>query len=496
MTDIQRLINTNSLILCKTSEEWDNLSKLTNNKNINHFHSSILHLFNLKQIGNYFVPGVYFDQIISFYTQYNYEDFDKNGNFTKNYLLKEVEKRYPIGTKVKPVIEKAGHPYISDNIEVVKGNYYWANGCNAPSCKSFNNSYLALYKKGVWAKKIIELPKTEFQIGKWYKNLGKDDKCYAKCSKFENDRFFISDIINHKKEYTLYSGDTHFTTLFTKENYIKAELLTDLSEIQEFLPDGHIDKIKNEFPNEGCVYGDINDLTSIVRYLLNRPGQRHTDHTITKCEAIGLGWNNNSCWWLKTKKSEKKEYKLFYLKKILNINQDYFVLPEKWCFKVNDENYSKFKHLRPLFSISGYITSIPYNALSWGRLSIDVYGEEITFEQFEKYVLKESNIVDTDPFIECEECNGQGTVLVAKLYPNGHCEESDTCSVCNGDGEIVHHIEIDEMSSELIIPQIIKPKSQINYNLNLELPKLELNLPKNQTKQITQIILKPYSIII
>lgn len=36
----------------------------------------------------------------------------------------------------------------------------------------------------------------------------------------------------------------------------------------------------------------------------------------------------------------------------------------------------------------------------------------------------------------CETCNGEGTVMTAKLYPNGHTEVDEDCPDCNGEGEI------------------------------------------------------------
>jgi hypothetical protein len=52
-------------------------------------------------------------------------------------------------------------------------------------------------------------------------------------------------------------------------------------------------------------------------------------------------------------------------------------------------------------------------------------------EEFAKTLL--NPIEDT---IECETCNGEGQVMVAKLYPSGHTEVNETCTDCNGDGII------------------------------------------------------------
>lgn len=65
----------------------------------------------------------------------------------------------------------------------------------------------------------------------------------------------------------------------------------------------------NHFPQEGCVYESPENMKDFVNYLLNRPGNR-ADGKIDRSEAIGIGWNHNSCWWLKTKSSGKTLYKL------------------------------------------------------------------------------------------------------------------------------------------------------------------------------------------
>lgn len=74
------------------------------------------------------------------------------------------------------------------------------------------------------------------------------------------------------------------------------------------------------------------------------------------------------------------------------MKQELTSLPEKWCFKVTKENYEQFKHLRDLCSINGYISSKPYSGLSWGIWYSNFPEDcrEITFDQFKKWVLKES----------------------------------------------------------------------------------------------------------
>lgn len=41
---------------------------------------------------------------------------------------------------------------------------------------------------------------------------------------------------------------------------------------------------------------------------------------------------------------------------------------------------------------------------------------------------------DQIKYIECPECQGEGKVMVARLYPSGHTECWDPCEFCEGAG--------------------------------------------------------------
>lgn len=77
-------------------------------------------------------------------------------------------------------------------------------------------------------------------------------------------------------------------------------------------------------------------------------------------------------------------------------------LPEKWAFKVTQENYKKFKHLRNLLRTNGYITSRSYCSLNWGGwipyIGVSNY-TLIPFELFEKHYLqpKDSIVESSKP---------------------------------------------------------------------------------------------------
>ncbi len=36
----------------------------------------------------------------------------------------------------------------------------------------------------------------------------------------------------------------------------------------------------------------------------------------------------------------------------------------------------------------------------------------------------------------CDTCEGVGTTMIAKMYPTGHAEVTDTCPDCEGEGQV------------------------------------------------------------
>jgi hypothetical protein len=82
-----------------------------------------------------------------------------------------------------------------------------------------------------------EKEESKFIVGKWYKY----NDSYIKFKCLENNRFVASDDILHLKYDG--SGGSYGKVNGYEYNY---KLLTDLSEIQEYLPDGHVDKIINK----------------------------------------------------------------------------------------------------------------------------------------------------------------------------------------------------------------------------------------------------------
>jgi len=82
----------------------------------------------------------------------------------------------------------------------------------------------------------------QFIVGKWYKNL-KEKGFYGKFKALKpNNRFECSEFIDINHNYQKHEYDD--SSWFYEDD--GHELLKDLSEIQEYLPSGHPDKIKSE----------------------------------------------------------------------------------------------------------------------------------------------------------------------------------------------------------------------------------------------------------
>jgi hypothetical protein len=94
-------------------------------------------------------------------TKEAYDAQNKSKELSKAELLKIAKEKYPVGTKIKGIINDNGIIKFNSKVETVKGDWYWAEGSDCPSCKT-NDGYAALYGKGIWAE-IIEQPKPQYQ---------------------------------------------------------------------------------------------------------------------------------------------------------------------------------------------------------------------------------------------------------------------------------------------------------------------------------------------
>lgn len=252
------------------------------------------------------------------------------------------------------------------------------------------------------------------------------------------------------------------------------------------------------FPNEGCVYEHPDEMQKFIEYLVNRPYNK-CDTKTARHGSIGIAWNRDSCWFLKTKTSGKKEYNIDYINYILfgyDIkDSDSFTLPEKWCIKSSPDivdviskfwdnslflnnvytRTSTIEDYKDYYWYSHNLTSGAAFGRNGGANHTSGYKREgfteITFEQFKKYVLKKN--------ITKSESNNDKEYQV-KNYIKNPCSEIDLKS---NNGMV-----------DLYIPVVQELPVIVDYSLNMKL--MDIKLPDFSVKpeKIETIQIESYNI--
>lgn len=158
------------------------------------------------------------------YEQGNYTIYPAS-DFLEDDILEKCKKKYPIGTKYKCA-------FYNDNEEVKTDFKTYDKGT---TIADDSGGYVCY--KGKFAE-IIEEPK--FEVGKWYKYSDKNNYYFKPA---------VSGVIGKNiKTLEEINGDFYKNTTNTWSSTNETKL-ADLSEIQNILPEGHVDKIKsNTFP--------------------------------------------------------------------------------------------------------------------------------------------------------------------------------------------------------------------------------------------------------
>jgi hypothetical protein len=199
----------------------------------------------------------------------------------KDALLEEaIERGYGKGIKIKAYFPEYSSTY-SDDRE------YIMNDCK-PSYeekeKAIRMGGSIIYHKGKWAE-IVEEPKveTKFEKGKWYYyehgENGKD-KYYLKYDKHNSDKFYYIEYIKLMKNAKAIRqvSDIPFKFMYNIKE-------VSLSEIQQYLPDEHPDKIKEVKEEVKSV-----ERWSIGSYVVCiREDYQGSTHTLIKEPKIPLG---------------------------------------------------------------------------------------------------------------------------------------------------------------------------------------------------------------
>lgn len=156
------------------------------------------------------------------------------------------------------------------------------------------------------------------------------------------------------------------------------------------------------------------------------------------------------------------------------------VLDDKWV-KASDElvrerllEYAK-KHYPSGTKVKLEGINATYTIFSGNVLTLNYCKKETSIYSNGGYIYKNGKWAEKEvEYKECEECGGEGTVLVGKLYPSGHTEVQEDCSECQGEGEV----EIDYLDTNKKEIPTQKPK-QIRFDIIKEEKKVEEIIPFN-----------------
>lgn len=185
---------------------------------------------------------------------HNWYKFDGFGNWYEESCISLVNSEYPkylnksvhcktqeewdFASKKLNRTDKTSFNFYGDCINLSNPN----SSCKKSDLEKDKTNEILSFED--WCKEFGHTFKTEsrFEVGKWYKVTNSIYDWYSKFKELIDDRFYFSDIIDiGKKEYSnSIKGNLgsyfNLSCTFT--------LLTDLSIIQEFLPEGHVDEIK------------------------------------------------------------------------------------------------------------------------------------------------------------------------------------------------------------------------------------------------------------
>ena len=157
-----------------------------------------------------------------------------------------------------------------------------------------------------------------------------------------------------------------------------------------------IDKVNDEFI-VNCTNNSKEERQQVYKFLVDNrnydKGYLGNDFSIIVCnkEQGNTNWNVL----LDAENSNGKSYNVYTFEQFKEMYlEEEFVLPEKWCIEVTDENRDILNNYR--INIKKYsITPITYKYMykdGSGDSFTLFYAKEITFKQFLKYILKQETM--------------------------------------------------------------------------------------------------------
>ncbi len=191
--------------------------------------------------------------------------------------------------------------------------------------------------------------------------------------------------------------------------------------------------------------------------------------------TIGFIHNDVSKTWSGFKMDGYTEITLEQFKKHVLKQKGNFILPEKWCVKLTEENVKHLEDWRNQGKNSlsaGKIYGYLHSDKIWTPCIKTGY-TEITLEQFKKYVLKESCV---DEVVKSIDNTGS-------LVYNG--------SFTGGKYYLGIDLDEEEKSSEIHIPELTRHnKTQVKVITNLSYPNITINLIPKESKKVNPVTIK------
>lgn len=299
-------------IFCSSIEEWNKINDLLGKKGLTRDYGDIsapdntfVDCIHINGIGT--ASKKYYEQLI--YVIYPASDFLEDD------ILKKCKKLYFPGTKFMTM---ATIP----KLEIIKGIVRWSSLGNW----IVDDNDFVIYEK--YSNKFAEIVESKFEIGKWYKYNNKDNHYY----KPSESKIIGSCVQTSEQIHTGVYKNT--TNTWSSKDETK---LADLSEIQEFLPEGHADKIKTEVIPEYVEYIDTKYKGKIVKV------EEWTNHSFC-CIRFENGQREQPFKDL-VKLSTKKAYEAQNKPKQLNVKD--LIKGEIYVFDISSiKNFiSKFDHI-------------------------------------------------------------------------------------------------------------------------------------------------------
>ena len=294
---------------------------------------------------------------------------------------------------------------------------------------------------------IVEETKSKFEVGKWYKY----NNYIGKFAGEKDGLFTVSEYIHNNK----FNDVKDYHNKWGKIDDYQKILLEDLSEIQEWLPDGHVDKIKTEIIPEyvECIkrtnIDNYNHLGKIYKVEYYNPYTGEIKILGKQISSIFFGeksliHRNNTDY----KPSTKEAYEAQNKPKQLNVKD----LIEGEIYFCKNSNFGNGNSGYIFLKIgSGSIKHIAIGNKDYSQTGWNFWTDVSSFDlrqatseekkwlniciKQDKFIPKEDLHLYDDsglliPPQKCEECNDTGRVMKAKLYPSGHTEVWEDCEKC------------------------------------------------------------------